>query len=62
MERINVAVMDLNSIDMFLEYDQLAKHNSEVNWNKITIQFTIYLKEYRTQYQDIAFTSKTRRV
>jgi len=25
--------MDLNGIDMFLGYDWLVKHNSEVNWN-----------------------------
>ena len=32
-EQINVAVMDLNSIDIFLGYDWLVKHNPEVNWN-----------------------------
>ena len=34
MERINVVVMDLNGIDIFLEYNWLVKHNLEVNWNK----------------------------
>ena len=28
------AVTDLNSIDMFLRYNWLVKHNPEVNWNK----------------------------
>jgi len=31
MEKINVAVTNLNGTDMFLEYDWLVKHNSEVN-------------------------------
>jgi len=31
MERINVVVMDLNGIDIFLEYNWLVKHNLEVN-------------------------------
>ena len=30
-EKINVAVTDLNRIDMFLEYNWLVKHNPEVN-------------------------------
>ena len=29
-----IAVTDLNSIDMFLRYNWLVKHNPEVNWNK----------------------------
>ena len=33
-EQIDMAVTDLNSIDMFLEHDWLVKHNSEVNWKK----------------------------
>jgi len=24
----------LNSTDIFLEYDWIVKHNTEVNWNK----------------------------
>jgi len=47
-EKIDIAVIDLNGIDMFLEYDRLVKNNSEVNWDKGTIQFTKYLREYRT--------------
>ena len=30
-EYIEVAVMDLNGTDMFLEYNWLVKHNPEVN-------------------------------
>ena len=30
-KHIDMAVMDLNSTDMFLEYDWLVKHNPEVN-------------------------------
>jgi len=32
-EQINTAVIDLNSTDIFLEYDWLIKYNPEVNWN-----------------------------
>ena len=45
IENINTVVTDLNSIDMFLEYDWLVKHNLEVNWNKETIWFTRCPKE-----------------
>ena len=31
MEKINAVVIDSNSIDMFLEYNWLVKHNTEVN-------------------------------
>ena len=37
MKKINVAVIDLNDTDMFLEYNWLVKHNLEVNWDKETI-------------------------
>ena len=47
---------------MFLEYDQLVEHNSEVNWNKETIWFTRCPKESKIQYQDISFKSRTRRI
>jgi len=43
-EKIDVAVPNLNSMDMFLEYDRLIKYNPEVNWNKGTIWFTICLR------------------
>jgi len=57
-----MAVMDLNSMDMFLGYNWLVKHNPEVNWNTGTIQFTKCLKECKIQYQDIVFTSRTQRL
>jgi len=46
-EQINVVVTDLNSIDMFLGYNWLVKHNPEVNWNMETIQFTKYSWNYK---------------
>ena len=33
-EYIEVAVIDLNRMDIFLEYDWLIKHNSEVSWKE----------------------------
>ena len=37
-ENIDVVVIDLNYMDMFLEYNWLVKHNlSEANWDKETI-------------------------
>jgi len=32
-KQINAVVTDLNSIDIFLGYNWLVKHNPEVNWN-----------------------------
>jgi len=55
-------VTDLNGTNMFLRYDWLVKHNLEINWDKGTIWFIKCLREYRTQYQDITFTSKARRI
>jgi len=52
-ENINTVITDLNSMDMFLKYDWLVKHNWEVNWNKETILFTRY---------PISFKSRTRKV
>ena len=40
IKQINTAVINLNGIDMFLEYDQLVKYNPELNQNKGTTQFT----------------------
>ena len=37
MKKINVVVMNLNSMDMFLEYNWFIKNNLEVNCNKRTI-------------------------
>ena len=32
-KNIDIGVIDLNGMDMFLEYNWLVKHNPEVNWN-----------------------------
>ena len=55
-ERINAAVTDLNSTDMFLGYNWLVKHNPEVDWNKETIQFMRCPRTCRISHQDISFT------
>ena len=47
-KQINIAVIDLNGMDMFLGYNWLVKNNSEVNWDIGTIQFTRCLKTCRT--------------
>jgi len=39
-EQLEAAVMDLNSIDMFLGHNWLVKHNPEVNWKNGMIKFT----------------------
>ena len=51
--------MDLDGIDIFLDYDWLVKHNPEVNWKNSTIKFTRCLEKYTMKYEDIWF--KTRR-
>ena len=52
----------LYNTGMFLEYDWSVKYNLEVNWNIRTIWFTICLREYRTQHQDISFISRIQRL
>ena len=42
IEKIDIVVTDLNSINMFLGYNWLIKYNPEVNWGKGTIQFIRY--------------------
>ena len=37
IEQLKAAVTDLDRTDMFLGYDWLVKHNSEVNWKNSTI-------------------------
>ena len=54
-KQINVAVTDLNRMDMFLGHNQLVKHNPEVNWKEEKIQFTRCPKPYRIKHQDIGF-------
>jgi len=58
-EQLEAAVTDLNGTDMFLEYDWLVKHNSEVNWKNETIKFTRCPRSCKMKYQDMWF--KTRR-
>ena len=58
-EQLEAAVTDLNSIDMFLGYDWLVKHNLEVNWKNRTIKFMRYPESCKIKHQDIEF--KTRR-
>ena len=50
--------MNLNGMNMFIEYNWLVKYNLEVNWNMVTIWFTKYPKKYKTRYQDITFISR----
>jgi len=59
-EQIDVAVTDLNGMDMFLGYDWLVKHNPEVDWNKGTIKFTRCPRTCKMNHQDISFTSNRR--
>jgi len=54
--------MDLNSTNMFLEYDWLVKHNLEVDWSKETMRFTRCPRTCRTNHQDISFTSRNRKI
>ena len=62
MKKINIVVTELSGIDIFSGYDQLVKHNPEVDQDKETIWFTRCPREYRTQHQNISFTSKIRRL
>ena len=54
-EQLEAAVMDLNEMDMFLEYDWLVKHNLEVNKKNGTMKFTRCLRSCKMKYQDIEF-------
>ena len=58
-EQLEAAVMDLDGTDMFLGYNQLVKHNLEVNWKNSTIKFTRYPGQCTMKHKDIRF--KTRR-
>jgi len=49
IKRIDTVVMNLNGMNMFLEYNWLVKHNPEVNWEKETIQFR-YSRKYKMQH------------
>ena len=59
-EHIEVAVIDLNGMDMFLGHDWLVKYNPDIIWKEGKIQFTRCLELCRMKHQDIKF--KTRRI
>ena len=58
-ETLEVAVMDLDGIDMFLGHDWLVKHNPEVNWKNGIIKFTRCSRGCMMKHKNIRF--KTRR-
>ena len=45
IENINILVMDLKSMNIFLEYNWLVKHSLEVYWDKEKIWFIRYPKK-----------------
>ena len=57
-ETLEVAVMDLDRTDIFLEHDWLVKHNPEVNWKNRTIKFTRCPGNCTMKYKDIRFNSR----
>jgi len=57
-ETLEVAVMDLDGIDMFLGHDWLVKHNPEVNWRNGTINFTRCPGNCTMIHKDIRFNSR----
>ena len=52
-EILEVAVTDLNGIDMFLGHNWLVKHNPEVNWKNEIIKFTRYPGNCTMKHKDI---------
>ena len=58
-EQLEVAIMDLNGMDIFLDHDWLVKHNLEVNWKNSTIRFIRCSGSCTMKHKDIRF--KTRR-
>ena len=54
-EQLEVAVIDLNRMDMFLGYDWLVKYNLEVNWKNRAIKFMRYLGSCTMKHKDIRF-------
>jgi len=57
-EQLEVAIMDLNEIDMFLEHDWLVKHNPGVNWKNGTIKFTRCSESCIIKHKDIRFETR----
>ena len=58
-KQLEAVVTDLNGTNIFLGYNWLVKHNSEVNWKNGTIKFTRCLGSCKMKHEDIEF--KTRR-
>jgi len=58
-KQLEATVTDLNKTDMFLGYNWLVKHNTEVNWKNGMIKFTRCPESCTMKHQDIGF--KTRR-
>ena len=58
-KQLEVAVMDLDGMDMSLDHDWLVKHNPEVNWKNGTIRFTRCPGNCTMKHKNIRF--KTRR-
>jgi len=54
-KQLEAAIIDLNSMDMFLGYDWLVKHNPEVNWKNRTIKFMRYPGSCKMKHWDIEF-------
>ena len=62
-EQLEAAVMNLNSMDMFLGHNWLVKHNPAVNWKNRMIKFTRCLGSCTIKHQDIRFkTRKTQAI
>ena len=57
-EKLEVAVMNLDGMDMFLGHDWLVKHNPEVNWKNGTIKFTRCPGNCTMTHKDIQFNSR----
>ena len=50
---LEVAVTDLDRMDMFLGHNWLVKHNPEVNWKNHTIKFTRCPGNCTMKHEDI---------
>jgi len=57
-EPLEAAVIDLDRTDMFLGYDWLVKHNTEVNWKNSIIRFTRCPGNYTMKHEDIRFNTR----
>ena len=57
-EQLEATVTNLDGTDMFLGYDWLVKHNSEVNWKNGTIRFTRCPGYCTIKHEDIWFNTR----